>query len=152
MDQQSIHERFAAAKTFLGEGRRILISGHRSPDGDSLGSMIALARMLRAAGHDAVATADVRALGKPGFLEGVADLLPVRKLRRRRFDVFFYVDCSTPDRLPPERESKRERVIFSSLLFSTLLCPFPSTFSEFLHTFTVFPSTEILFLATSTRR
>ena len=65
MDQQSIHERFAAAKTFLGEGRRILISGHRSPDGDSLGSMIALARMLRAAGHDAVATADVRALGKP---------------------------------------------------------------------------------------
>ena len=102
MDQHIIHERFAAAKAFLGEGRRILISGHRSPDGDALGSMIALARLLRAAGHDAVATADVHALGKPGFLEGVKDLLPLRKLRRRKFDVFFYVDCSAPDRLPPE--------------------------------------------------
>jgi len=102
MDQHIIHERFAAAKAFLGEGRRILISGHRSPDGDALGSMIALARLLRAAGHDAVATADVHALGKPGFLEGVKDLLPLRKLRRRKFDAFFYVDCSAPDRLPPE--------------------------------------------------
>ena len=102
MDQHIIHERFAAAKAFLGEGRRILISGHRSPDGDALGSMIALARLLRAAGHDAVATADVHALGKPGFLEGVKDMLPLRKLRHRKFDVFFYVDCSAPDRLPPE--------------------------------------------------
>ena len=110
MDHQSIHERFAAAKTFLGEGRRILISGHRSPDGDALGSMIALARMLRAAGHDAVATADVRALGKPGFLEGVADILPLRKLRHHKFDIFFYVDCSTPDRLPPEARPFAEKL------------------------------------------
>ena len=102
MDQHRIHERFKAAKVFLGESKRILISGHRSPDGDSLGSMIALARLLRAAGHDAVATADIHSLGKPGFLEGVSDLLPLRKLKRRRFDVFFYVDCSAPDRLPPE--------------------------------------------------
>ena len=75
MDHQSIHERFAAAKTFLGEGRRILISGHRSPDGDALGSMIALARMLRAAGHDAVATADVRALDDHDAALGI-ELVP----------------------------------------------------------------------------
>ena len=110
MDQQNIHERFAAAKNLLGECRRILISGHRSPDGDSLGSMIALARMLRAAGHDAVATADMHALGKPGFLEGVSDLLPLRKLRRRKFDIFFYVDCSTPDRIPPEARPFAEKL------------------------------------------
>jgi phosphoesterase RecJ-like protein len=110
MDQHTIHERFAAAKAFLGEGRRILISGHRSPDGDALGSMIALARLLRAAGHEAVATADVHALGKPGFLEGVKDLLPLRKLRRCKFDVFFYVDCSAPDRLPPEARPFAEKL------------------------------------------
>ena len=64
--------------------------------------MIALARMLSAAGYQAVATADVKALGKPGFLDGVSDILPLRKLKRKRFDLFIYVDASTPDRLPPE--------------------------------------------------
>ena len=83
MDKQDTHERYAAARALLGARKRILISGHLSPDGDSLGSMIALARMLRAEGHDAVATADIHALGKPGFLAGVADLLPLRKLRNR---------------------------------------------------------------------
>jgi phosphoesterase RecJ-like protein len=64
--------------------------------------MIALARMLCAAGKQAYATADIRALGKPGFLEGVSDLIPLRKLKRKKFDLFIYVDASSPDRLPPE--------------------------------------------------
>ena len=102
MDNQNLIQQFARAKEALGEGRRILISGHRSPDGDSLGSMIALARMLCAAGHSAVATADVKSLGKLSFLEGVKELVPLRKLKRRKFDVFFYVDCAAPDRVPPE--------------------------------------------------
>ena len=68
------HEDYAAAKALLKGKRRVLISGHLSPDGDSLGSMIALARLLKNAGCDAYATADLNALGKPGFLEGVEDL------------------------------------------------------------------------------
>lgn len=102
MDKQDTRQRFAAAKELLAHSRRILISGHLSPDGDSLGSMIALARMLRAAGHDAVATADKHTLGKPGFLEGVDELVPLRKLRTRKFDLFIYVDAAAPSRLPPE--------------------------------------------------
>ena len=102
MDTLDTRERFAAAKDLLAKSRRILISGHLSPDGDSLGSMIALARMLRAAGHDAFATADKHTLGKPGFLEGVDDLIPLRKLRTRKFDLFIYVDAASPSRLPPE--------------------------------------------------
>lgn len=93
---------YDAAKALLGGARSILISGHLSPDGDSLGSMVALARMLTAAGWSAKATADVKSLGKLGFLEGVSDLLPTRRLRRKKFDLFIYVDASTPDRLPPE--------------------------------------------------
>ena len=59
---------------------------------------------------DAWATADLNALGKPGFLEGAADLIPVRKLKsaRRRiggqFDLFIAVDCSSFSRMPPEVE------------------------------------------------
>ncbi len=96
-------ESFAAAKRLIGGARRILVSGHLSPDGDSLGSMIALARLLRGAGHEAFATADVNALGKLGFLEGVADIVPVRMLRRqKRFDLLIAVDNSGFDRMPPE--------------------------------------------------
>jgi len=65
--------------------------------------MIALARLLKGAGHEAYATADVNALGKPGFLEGAADIIPVRKLKRqKRFDLFIAVDCGGFDRMPPE--------------------------------------------------
>ena len=102
MDSSDRHAAYAEAKALISNAHTALVSGHLSPDGDSLGSMIALARMLTAAGCKAVATADVKALGKPGFLEGVADIVPLRKIKRMKFDLFIYVDASTPDRLPPE--------------------------------------------------
>ena len=104
-------ENYAAAQRMIAASRRILVSGHLSPDGDSLGSMIALARLLRQAGHDAVASADVNALGKLDFLEGVADIVPVRRLRRqRRFDLFIAVDCGSFDRMPPEVRPVAEKL------------------------------------------
>ena len=102
MDSSDRHAAYAEAKALISNAHTALVSGHLSPDGDSLGSMIALVRMLTAAGCKAVATADVKALGKPGFLEGVADIVPLRKIKRMKFDLFIYVDASTPDRLPPE--------------------------------------------------
>ena len=92
----------AKARALIEKSKRILISGHLSPDGDSLGSMIAMARLLTAAGHEAYAAADVNALGKLSFLEGVKDIIPVRKLKRKKFDLFVAVDCSAADRMPPE--------------------------------------------------
>ena len=102
MDKLDTRAAYVEAKALLAGARSVLISGHLSPDGDSLGSMIALARMLSAAGWQAVATADVKALGKPGFLDGVTDLVPLRKLKHRKFDLFVYVDASSPERLPRE--------------------------------------------------
>jgi bifunctional oligoribonuclease and PAP phosphatase NrnA len=96
-------EKYAAAAKLVAGAKRILISGHLSPDGDSLGSMIAMARLLKGIGKEAFATADVNALGKPGFLEGVEDLIPVRKLcRQKKFDLLIAVDCSGLSRMPPE--------------------------------------------------
>lgn len=102
MNKSDRRAEYAAAKALLKGADSILISGHLSPDGDSLGSMIALARMLTAAGWQATAAADAKSLGKIGFLEGVSDLMPLKKLKRKKFDLFIYVDASTPDRLPPE--------------------------------------------------
>ncbi len=96
------HAEYAAVAKAIAASSRILISGHISPDGDSLGSMLAMARMLTAAGKQAFATADVKALGKPGFLDGCEEIIPLRKLRRKKFDLFVYVDCASPERVPPE--------------------------------------------------
>ena len=104
-------ENYAAAKKLVAGANRILVSGHLSPDGDSLGSMIALARLLRNAGHEAFATADLNALGKLGFLEGVEDLIPVRKLKKqRKFDLFIAVDCASFERMPPEVRPVAEKL------------------------------------------
>ena len=73
--------------------------------------MIALTRLLRNDGHEAFATADLNALGKPGFLEGVEDLIPVRKLKRqKKFDLFIAVDCASFDRMPPEVRPVAEKL------------------------------------------
>ena len=101
---------YAAAKALIDGARRILISGHLSPDGDSLGSMIALARFLTAAGKEAFATADLNALGKPGFLDGVERISPVRKLKRKKFDLFIAVDNGGFPRMPPEVKAAAEKL------------------------------------------
>ena len=103
-------ENYAKAKAMITGARRILVSGHLSPDGDSLGSMLALVRLMRNAGLQAVATADPNALGTPGFLYGVEEILPVRKLRRQRFDLFVAVDCGAFERMPPEVRPVAEKL------------------------------------------
>ena len=104
-------ENYAAAKALLDKSKRILVSGHLSPDGDSLGCMIAMARFLRQTGHDAVAATDVNALGKLAFLEGAEELLPVRRLgKSRRFDLLVAVDCGSFDRMPPEIRPVAEKL------------------------------------------
>lgn len=97
---------YIQAQELIRRSKRILISGHISPDGDSLGSMIALQRMLQAIGKEAFATADINALGKLSFLEGVSEIVPIRKLRRqRKFDLLIAVDNSSFTRMPAEVEA-----------------------------------------------
>lgn len=96
-------ENYAAIEKLIAASKRILISGHLSPDGDALGSMVALARLLTQAGHPAWATADINALGKLRFMQGVDAIIPVRRLRhQKKFDLFIALDCSSFDRMPPE--------------------------------------------------
>jgi phosphoesterase RecJ-like protein len=98
-----LREKFTKALKLIAGAKRILISGHMSPDGDSLGSMIALQKLLSRSGSEAHATADLNALGKPGFLEGVADLIPLRKLKTAgKFDLFIALDCAAFERMPAE--------------------------------------------------
>ena len=105
------HDDFRKASELIEHSKRILVSGHLSPDGDSLGCMVALARFLTNAGYDAWATADVNALGKPGFLDGCERIIPVRRLKRqRKFDLLIAVDNSGFDRMPSEVRAVAEKL------------------------------------------
>ena len=101
---------YAAVRKAIEGSSRILISGHISPDGDSLGAMISLARLLSQAGYQAYASADVNALGKLRILEGVEDMIPLRKLKNKKFDLFIAVDCGALSRLPPEIRPYAEKL------------------------------------------
>ncbi len=103
-------ENYKAVKDAIRAASRILISGHLSPDGDSLGSMIAMARFLTNAGYQAFAAADINSIGKLKVLEGVEKIIPLRKLKRQKFDLFIAVDCAAVSRLPPEVRSFAEKL------------------------------------------
>ena len=105
------NDNFKKASEMLKSAKRILISGHLSPDGDSLGSMIALSKLLNNAGYEAFAVADINALGKIGFLEGTKSLIPLRNLKRqKKFELFIAVDCGAFDRMPPEVRPVAEKL------------------------------------------
>ncbi len=78
----------------------VLVTGHVRPDGDSLGCMIALAHLLNRNGIKAVATAERKGLGGPGFLAGVEKLVAPEVAAKKRFDLLISVDCGAFDRLP----------------------------------------------------
>ncbi len=84
----------------ISQAESVLITGHVRADGDSLGSMIALAHLLNRAGIKAVATADRKGLGGPGFLAGVDKLIAPEKAAKKRCDLIISVDCGAFDRLP----------------------------------------------------
>lgn len=108
--QAKERESFAAARRLVESSSKILVSGHLSPDGDSVGCMIALTRLLRAAGKDAVAAADLKSLGRLSFLDGADDIVPLKNLKRRKFDLLVAADCSSFSRMPPEIKQAAEKL------------------------------------------
>lgn len=87
-----------AAETLAGAGS-IGIVGHVGPDGDALGSMIALALAARGAGHDAVASFDEPFVvpDEMSFLDD-STLVPPSEFPTD-LDVGVVVDTSVPDRV-----------------------------------------------------
>ncbi len=83
------------AETLL--GRRVLLLNHVSPDGDCLGSTLALARALRARGQRAVVASSDGVPAMYRFLPG-ADQIVTELPAEESFDAAVFMECSTPDR------------------------------------------------------
>lgn len=78
---------------------RSIISSHVDPEGDSLGSQLVLAEMLRELGKDVVIVdADVPP-DKFAFMPGLDAIVTPAQAAGERFDTAFVVDCGSLDRI-----------------------------------------------------
>ena len=85
----------------LTEGRRFLVTCHLSPDGDAIGSMLAVVHLLRANARDAVAFHSEPVPGPYRFLAGADDVTCDPALPGP-FDTLVVVDVGERDRIPEE--------------------------------------------------
>jgi bifunctional oligoribonuclease and PAP phosphatase NrnA len=102
-------EAWAAASKLLADAEDVALACHVDPDGDALGSMLAMQRFLRARGATTVASFGVPVSG-PGarepmlvppqytFLPGLDDLTPSREFPQRP-RLLVALDTGSPERL-----------------------------------------------------
>ncbi len=78
-----------------------LLCGHIMPDGDSLGSMLALGKVLEQMGKQVTMVSFDPVPDNLTFLPGIDCLHTGQREFNQDFDVFMMLDCSSPDRLGP---------------------------------------------------
>ena len=83
----------------LREGRSFLVTGHANPDGDALGSALALYSLLRHLGKDATVLFDLPVPANFRFLP-LSDRIVDSAETGPPFDVTFLCDCGALDRGP----------------------------------------------------
>lgn len=89
---------YAGAIEALEGARTVAVCGHVNPDGDCLGSVLALASGLRGMGYEVAPLLATRERPRLfDFLEGYDDLTPACDYHENP-DVFFLVDVPTPTR------------------------------------------------------
>ena len=77
----------------------ILLCAHIFPDGDAVGSNLAMAHALRGLGKDVTVACADPVPGSFRFLPGAEDVVGPETLEGKRFDVGFAIDCSDPGRI-----------------------------------------------------
>ena len=86
------------AQELLSAGR-IVVLAHVRPDGDALGSVLAVSHVLGALGKDVTGAVDsLKGLGGPGCLEGIDSLVEADKIEGS-FDLALSLDCASVDRI-----------------------------------------------------
>ena len=97
-DLPAVDEGLAKVLHIIQTGNRFVVTGHMAPDGDVLGSMSALALVLRRLGKEAVVYNKDPAPQKYAFLPLMDEL--TNELTGT-FDAAFIVDCCEPSRVSP---------------------------------------------------
>lgn len=95
----SAQEAARAIAPELREPRRVLILSHIRPDGDAVGSALALGAILREAGHVPEVALDENVPRRYLFLEGARAVLRAGRATGAQGAVVFALDTTGPDRL-----------------------------------------------------
>ncbi len=101
MNYRSAHD----VQAFIVQGREALITMHRGPDGDAIGSTLALSRLLRAAGMRSTVVAPDAFPDFLKWLPGSADIVVFEqkpaevKALAAACDVIFCLDFNVPERM-----------------------------------------------------
>lgn len=87
--------------------RKVLITAHTRPDGDAVGSSVAMARLLKAQGWEPTVALSPIGMGPPKFLLEYADCMAPTHVRAKDYDCALVLDCAGLERLPegPLREA-----------------------------------------------
>lgn len=80
-------------------GRRFLVTSHIDPEGDSLGSQLALARILEELGKEVRVVDHDAPPARYAFLPGVERIVQPPAVKDLSFDTAFVVDCASLDRI-----------------------------------------------------
>lgn len=96
--ETSQRQLFSVLVSELQKAEHVALCGHVSPDGDCVGSMLALGLALRQMGKKVVFYSSDPVPEIYAFLPGAAEVR-VELEQHSQFDLFVAVDCSMPDRL-----------------------------------------------------
>jgi phosphoesterase RecJ-like protein len=89
---------YAGAAALLKAGRRFVLGGHPSMDGDAIGSLFALYHALTGAGCECLAVTQDEGLGKYSFLDETEALVPLSTANLSGYDTAVVVDCGAQSR------------------------------------------------------
>jgi bifunctional oligoribonuclease and PAP phosphatase NrnA len=84
--------------------RRVLVTSHVDPEGDSLGSQLALAQILDELGKEVSVVNQDRPPSRFDFLPGIERVQQPAAVAGRTFDTAFVVDCASLERIGNVRE------------------------------------------------
>lgn len=102
MQNNDNDEGMAQVSKALSSATRIAIATHRMPDGDAVGSAVALCLLLRGLGKTADVVIDRDAVGTPSIiLEGFGTYQVLGDLPYKP-DMVAFVDCANADRVAPQ--------------------------------------------------
>jgi phosphoesterase RecJ-like protein len=86
------------------KSRRVIVTSHVDPEGDSLGSQLALAQILDELGKDVAVVNQDRPPERYAFMPGVDRILQTATVASRTFDTGFVVDCASLERIGNVRQ------------------------------------------------
>lgn len=96
-DHTTITEKWQQAAQFIDTYDTFLVVSHVQPDGDAIGSTVAVAHLLKQRGKQFILTNDSPIPDKYYFMDMATHILPWDEAKREKFDAVISVDCA--DRL-----------------------------------------------------